>query len=531
MSRERTTSAEPEIADGKRIDAKTRRLIYVLVLGMVAPALDTTIVNVALPALGRGLHTSVSSSQWTITGYLLALGMAMPITRWLSERFGQRRVWVASLAAFLLGSALAGAAWNIESLIAFRLLQGGAAGLMFPLVTTIITVAAGRERLGRVASIAMMVVVVVPIFGPVVGGLVVKYLGWRWVFYVNPPICLIAGWLAWRTLPEGPRRAGRSLDLVGLALLSPGLALVIYGLSRATGIHGFALAGAWVPLLIGFALTAAFTFHAVQRRSDPLIDVRLLRIRSYAASTSVLFLAGFSVYGPLLLLSLYYQQVQGCSVLATGLLLAPQGIGSLIPRGIAGRLTDRIGSRPVVIVGLLLTILGTLAFAWAGPNTSLWLLAASLFVRGAGLAPVTIAVQAGAFREIKPGDVPDASSTTRIVQQVGGSFGAAVLTLILVNATAHHEAITAAGRGLAFNAAFWWAIAVAALTFLPALLLPAGVSRENDRIEGGTGSRVPRSTRRRERLPKERPCRRTCLDRSSASRTIAPTWSRTSRRP
>jgi EmrB/QacA subfamily drug resistance transporter len=462
----------------KTIDPATRKLIWVIVIGALAPALDTTIVNVALASLVRSLHVSVATSQWTITGYLLAMGMAMPMTQWVSERFGSKRVWLCCLGVFLVGSVLAGAAWNMASLIVFRLVQGAVAGVMLPLLTTMLTRAAGRDRLGRAAAIATMIVVVVPIFGPVAGGVIVTSLGWRWVFYVNPPICLVAMWLARRMLPPDPAPGARPLDIAGLALLSPGLALVIYGLAQATGHSGFAAAKAWVPLAGGLALTAAFVVHALRRQRSPLINVRLLRIRSYAASTAVQFLAGLSVYGPLLLIALFYQEVQGKSAIAAGLLLAPQGIGSLIPRGIAGRLTDRIGARPVVITGLLLTALGTLAFAWAGPGTSEWLLAASLFVRGAGLAPVTIAVVAGAFRDIPSEDVPDASSTTRIVQQIGGSFGSAVLALILASSLLSHRAVTPAARGLAFDTAFWWAIGLTALALVPAVLMPAAKKRQ-----------------------------------------------------
>jgi EmrB/QacA subfamily drug resistance transporter len=455
------------------IDPATRRLIWVLVAGGMAPVLDTTIVNVALPALGRALHVSVATSQWTITGYLLAMGMAMPAAQWLSGRFGNKRVWLWSLGVFLAGSMLAGAAWSMGSLIVFRLVQGAAAGVMLPLLTTMLVQAAGSKRLGRMMAIASMLVVVVPIFGPVVGGAIVTHLGWRWVFYVNPPICLAAMWLAWRWLPpDAPSREVRPLDIGGLALLSPGLALIIYGLSEAAGPSGFAAVKAWAPLAGGLVLTAAFTVHALHT-GTPLINVRLLRIRSYAASLGVLFLAGLSVYGPLLLISLFYQDVQGKSAVIAGLLLAPQGIGSLVPRGIAGKLTDRIGPRPVVIAGLVLTAAGTLAFAWAGPATSEWLLAASLFVRGAGLAAVTIAVMAGAFRDIPPGDVPDASSTTRIIQQVGGSFGSAILALVLARALTSHHAVTPAALALAFNTAFWWAIVFTVLALIPAVLLPA----------------------------------------------------------
>jgi EmrB/QacA subfamily drug resistance transporter len=469
---------------------ETRKRVWIIVLAAMAPALDTTIVTVALAAMGRGLHTSVASTQWTLTGYLLAMGMAMPLTRWIMERFGPKQVLLGSLIVFGIGSALAGAAWNIDSLIVFRVLQGVPAGLIIPLVSTMLVSVAGRNRLGRVMAVASMVVVVVPIFGPVAGGVLVKYLGWRWVFYVNPPICAVAVWLAWLKLPASPGQRGRSLDVLGLGLLAPGLAALIYGLSEASGTSGFAATRAWAPLAAGAALTAGFAFHALRRCQNPLIDLRLLRIRSYAASATVLFLSGLSVYGPLLLLSLYFQEVQGRSALIAGLLLAPQGIGSLIPRRIAGKLTDRIGARPVAIAGLLLTALGTLAFAWAGPSTSEWLLGASLLVRGAGLAPVTIAVQAGAFRDIPPASVPDASSTTRIVQQVGGSLGSAVLALILSTELAHHAA-TAAGRGLAFDTAFWWAIGLGALALLPAFLLPTAREKDDRPARAQAGEHGP----------------------------------------
>jgi EmrB/QacA subfamily drug resistance transporter len=479
------------------IDPATRKLIWVLVLGALAPALDTTIVNVALAALGRSLHAPVAASQWTLTGYLLAMGMAMPVSRWVSERFGKKRVWLWSLGVFLAGSALAGAAWNMGSLIVFRLVQGVAAGVITPLVITVLVQEAGSKRLGRMMTIAMMLIVVVPIFGPVAGGVIVTNLGWRWVFYVNVPICLAAIWLAWKKIPpDAASRDNRPLDIRGLALLSPGLALVIYGLSEAAGPGGFAAADAWAPLLGGLALTAAFTLHALREQDNPLINVRLLRVRSYAASLAVLFLAGLSVYGPLLLIALYYQDVQGRSAVIAGLFLAPQGIGSLVPRGVAGTLTDRIGLRPVVIGGLLLTALGTLAFAWAGPAASEWLLAVSLFIRGAGLAPVTIAVMVGAFREVPPHDVPDASSTTRIIQQVGGSFGSAILALILASALTGGRAATAAARGLAFNTAFWWAIAFTALALIPAVLLPAAKTPRSGRTRPPAALQAARDGRR-----------------------------------
>jgi MFS family permease len=224
-----------------------------------------------------------------------------------------------------------------------------------------------------------------------------------------------------------------------------------------------------LPAALGAVLVGAFAVHALRTPASPLINLRVFRVRSYSAAVSVLFLAALSLYGPLLLLALYYQQVRGQSALVAGLLLAPQGIGSLLPRTVVGRLTDRIGPRRIVVAGLLLTALGTLAFTQAGPTSSEWLLAASLLVRGAGLGAATIAVMAGAFEGVPHDEVPDASSTTRIVQQVGGSFGAAVLAVILARQLG---VAGATARGAAFDVAFWWAIGFCILALLPALLLP-----------------------------------------------------------
>jgi EmrB/QacA subfamily drug resistance transporter len=466
-----TTPAAESDREEQRLDPALRRMALILVLGALTPALDTTIVNVALPTIGHELQAPVTTTQWVITGYLLATGIAMPVTAWTTLRFGGKRMWLFSLALFLAGSLLAGAAWSIGSLIVFRILQGAAAGLMLPIVTTLLVQAAGPRRLGRLMAIASLPLVVVPILGPVIGGLIVNNASWRWIFYINVPICLAAIVLAWRALPVGPPVSSETrLDVTGFLVLSPGLALLIYGLSQASGQDGFAAPGALVPLFAGVASTALFVVYALRRGDAPLINLRVLRIRSYAAATTLFFLAGLSLYGPLLLLSLYYQQVTAHSVLATGLLLAPQGLGSLLPRTTVGTLTDRIGPRRIVVVGLLLTGLGTLPFTQAGPDTSSWLLSAGLLIRGAGLASVTIALMAGAFRDVPNHEVPDASATTRIVQQIGGAFGTAVLAAILAHELLTHHAATAPAH--AYDTAFWWAIAFSLVPLVPAMLLP-----------------------------------------------------------
>jgi EmrB/QacA subfamily drug resistance transporter len=235
------------------LDPQILRLGAVVVVGSIMAILDATIVNVAIPTLGGDFHTSISTIQWVMTGYLLAFASVIPLTGWASERFGARRVWIASLLLFMAGSALAGAAWSIESLIGFRVLQGVGGGLLMPVGQTILAQAAGPKRMGRVMSVVGVPMLLAPIFGPVIGGAIVDQVSWRWIFFVNLPIGLIAVLLALRLLPEVAPRLGRPLDLQGLALLSPGVALFVYGMSEAGTAGGFgggrALAGIALGLL------------------------------------------------------------------------------------------------------------------------------------------------------------------------------------------------------------------------------------------------------------------------------------------
>jgi EmrB/QacA subfamily drug resistance transporter len=441
-----------------------RRMAWVLIVGALAPLLDTTVVNVAIDQLGREMDAPVSAVQWVVTGYLLALSMAVPLSGWAAQRWGARKVWIASLALFVAGSVAAGLAWDIGSMIAFRVLQGVGGGLMQPIVTTLLVGAAGGRNLGRLMATVTLPAVVVPVLGPAAGGLIVGTLGWRWVFLVNVPVCLAAIALAVRYLPSVPPAVRRPrLDVFGLALLSPGLAALVYGLSEAGDRGGFSGAAVLAPLVAGAILVAGYCWHALRSPGEPLVDLRMLRVRSFAAATGLLWFSGVAMYGAMLLLPLYYQRERGFSALAAGLLLAPQGIGSLLPRTIAGRLADRIGARPVVLVGVALTALGTLAFTQAGSDTSGVLLAAGLLVRGAGMAAVTVPVLAAAFDGLPPDQVPHASGTVRIVQQLGGSFGTAVLAAIL-------------GWTGTFATAFWWAFGLTVVAALPALLLRGRVN-------------------------------------------------------
>jgi hypothetical protein len=275
--------------------------------------------------------------------------------------------------------------------------------------------------------------------------------------------------LAWRLLPPDPDPgAGRPrLDVTGLVLLAPALAGILLGLSSLSEDGGTGRAVALVPLLAGIALLGAFTAWA-SRPGDrhPVVDVRLLRLRSLGTASAVLFTAGAAVYAGMFLLPLYYQQLRGETVLHAGLLLIPQGAGSLAARFTAGTLVARLGARPVTTASFLIAAAATVPFAFAGPHTSLWPLGAALLIRGLGIGTVLIPPMSVAYQDIPQASIPHATMNTRITQQVGASFGTAIVAVALQSLLAH-------GAASAFQGAFWWAIGITVAALIPALALPA----------------------------------------------------------
>lgn len=455
-----TTTGTP--ATG-RLDPAVLKLGAVIVAGSIAAMLDMTMVTVALADLTRAFGASVTTVQWVSTAYLLAITTVIPTTGRLAERFGTRTMWMFSLSAFLAGSVLCGAAWSMASLIVSRAVQGIGGGMIVPLSMMILAQAAHPEQRGRVLGIVAVPGQVAPIVGPLIGGLLVDAAGWRWIFYVNVPVCLAALLLARRGVPTSrPRREGGGrLDLIGLALLSPALAVIVYGLSART---------ARLPLLAaGAALLIAFGVHALRTRNTaPLLDLRLFTHRPFATASALNFLSRLSIFGAMILMPLYYQQVRGHSALAAGLLLAPQSLGTMLALPYVGKLTDRIGARPVVLTGIAITTLGTLVFTQVNAHTNDLVLGISLLVWGIGVAAVAVPVSAAAYHGLPSTAIPGATSAITTVQTVGASVGAAVLTAILQSRAAQHLGTPAR----AFADTYWWVLAVTLLTLIPALLLP-----------------------------------------------------------
>lgn len=457
------------------IEPHVWRTAWTVLIGALAVLFDTTIVSVALNTLTSDLHTSVSTIQWVSTGYLLALGVAIPITGWAQRVIGGKRLWLIALVLFLVGSVLCSLATTAPELIVFRAIQGVGGGIIIPLMSTLIMQAAGGKGLGRIMSVISLPAVLGPIFGPLLGGVILEHLHWSWMFWVNVPFCVVALVAAVRVLPpDGPVRRAR-FDTTGFVLMAPGLVALLWGLSNAGKPGGFGRADVLVQLVVGLVLLVGFTAWALRRRSRALLDLALLTHRPLAAATTLMFVVGATLYGSMLLLPLYFQQARGASVLMAGLLLVPQGVGTLLSRSSAGTLSDRVDSRLLVGGGFIVCVIGTVPFAFAGAHTNIVVLMVALLIRGVGLGLVTVPLMALGYRGLSHEEIPDASVMTRISQQVGGSFGTAVLAVIL--------AAAAGGVDARFQQAFWWTVGFTVVGAVVALALPASDRRRSASTE------------------------------------------------
>jgi EmrB/QacA subfamily drug resistance transporter len=417
--------------EGGRSDREVRLIAIAAIVGMLMPFLDTSIVNVGLQTLSRELHAPLGTIQWVTTAYLLALAAVIPVSGWASERFGTRRVWVVSLIAFGGGSILCGLAWSSGSLIAFRALQGLGGGIILSVGMSIMAQAAGPGRFGRVTSLMAIPVLCGPVLGPLAGGAILTVASWRWMFFVNAPVLVIALTLAWKLLDGQPGRVDAgSLDWLGLGLLCPGLVAIVFGLSEVRAAGGLASRLALGPLLAGSVLVLLFVVHSA-RAPHPIIDVGLFRLRGFGAASISILLGGGAIFGTWLVLPLYFQLARGFSPLAAGALVVPQGVGVMICTPIAGRLTDRVGGGRVALVGLSLMTLSTLPLALEHGATPLWLTSALLFVRGIGFGSTLMPAMAAAYALLGHGQVPRATSALTTIQRVGGTLTTTLYAVVL----------------------------------------------------------------------------------------------------
>ena len=429
--------------------------------------LDSTVVNVALHTLTLDLHAGLGSVQWVVTAYFLALAAVIPVTSWAARRFGAARLYVVAVTVFTIGSALSACSQSVTMLIASRALQGAGGGATLPLGTMIWTSQASKAQMARAMALIGVPIVLAPMLGPTIGGLLIQGIGWRAIFWVNVPIGLAGVVLALRLLPRGKAGGAGRLDVTGLILAAAGTVGVTYGLAEIGTAASFD-AGATVSLLVGLALLGGFVLHA-RRAERPLLDLGLYATPAFAAASITLFALGAAMFGGMILLPLYFQIVRGEDVILAGLLLAPSGLGALIANRFSAPLTDRYGAGITALGGVTLGVVSTIPFVFLTATTSYTFLCVVMVIRGAGIGLSIVPATTAAYRALPPNKIPDATPQLNVLQRVGGAIGTAALTVVLVDQLHDHH--TPIGQPNGFATTFLWVLAITIAAAIPTVVL------------------------------------------------------------
>jgi EmrB/QacA subfamily drug resistance transporter len=403
----------------------------VFVAAMFMSIMDATIVNVALPTIGRDFKVSPTAVDSISIAFLVSLAVFIPASGWLGDRLGGKRVLLAAIAVFTVASALCGLASSLGELVAFRILQGAGGGMLAPVGMAMLYRAFPPAERLRAAAILTVPTTLAPALGPVLGGLLVTELSWRWVFYVNLPLGVAAFTFGLVFLQQQKQDRPGRFDLAGFLLSGVGLGLLMYGVSEGPNL-GWSRPDVLATIAAGVVLLAAMV--AVELRSPaPMVDLRLLKNRLFGLGNGVIVLASIAFLGTLYAISLYYQDGRGLSALGSGLSTFPEAFGVMGGAQLASRvLYPRLGPRRHLTLGLTGTAASIGLLALLGPQTSLWWARLLLLSLGLFMAQVFVPVQAASFATITPAATGRASAMFNVVRQLGGAVGVAVLTTAIV---------------------------------------------------------------------------------------------------
>lgn len=392
--------------------------------------LDSTVVNVSLSTLVTDLGSSLVTIQWVISGYLLAMALMLPLSGWLVDRFGAKKVYLGCFATFTVASMFCGTAHSSTSLIFFRIFQGMAGGVLAPMAQMMIAGVAGRH-MARVISYGAIPILIAPILGPVLAGFILMHASWRWLFYLNLPFGIVAMAMAFWILPDDEAVAQpRLFDLTGFLLISPGLAFFIYGLKDISTL--------WPSCLLGAALLAGFLVYARRKGKEAIIDVALFKGPVFKAAATTMFFSNGTLFAGQMLIPLYLMRQCHLTSTETGWIIAPIGVGMIFVLPMMGNLTDRFGCRWVSFTGALLALLTTLPLIWMSESPiSLVPFCLLLCLRGMGGGLVGIPSVSAAYASVDKKDLPVATTTINIVQRLGGPLATTLVAVAMENFALH----------------------------------------------------------------------------------------------
>jgi DHA2 family multidrug resistance protein len=432
-------------ADGQNgfVEVKHRGWITVGVMAaMIMQVLDTTIANVALPHMQSSLGAAQDTITWVLTSYIVAAAIAMPITGWLSDNIGRRKLFLICIGGFVLASALCGLATSLDEMVVFRVLQGAFGAALAPLSQSVIMDINPPERRGQAMAMWGAGIMVAPIVGPTIGAWLTDNLTWRWVFYINLPIGIAAFALLLLFMPETVKRI-RKFDFFGFGLLSLAVGALQLMLDRGEQLDWFNSAEILLETGLFAAALWMFVIHTATNR-EPFLDSALFRDRNFAAALMFIFVIGIILLATMALLPPMLQNLFGYPVVTVGLVLAPRGIGTMISMFIVGRLVRVVDPRYLVGFGLSLTAFSLWQMTAFSPDMDEWPIIISGVIQGFGLGFVFIPLSTVAFTTLNPRLRTDATGLFNLVRNLGSSIGISIMAALLTrNIQTSHAALAA----------------------------------------------------------------------------------------
>jgi EmrB/QacA subfamily drug resistance transporter len=430
----------------------------IFVTGLFMDIMDTTIINVAIPSLVKDLHTTASTVEWVVLGYLLSLAVWIPASGWVGDRFGTKKTFLFALFAFTAASVLCGLSQSVGQLIAFRILQGVGGGMLTPVGTAMLFRAFPPAERAKASAVLLVPAVLAPALGPVIGGWLVTDVSWRLIFFVNVPVGVAGFIFGALFLKEHKEPTAGRFDIPGFVLSGGGLALSLYALSQGPS-AGWGSATVLWPGLVGVAMFVALVIVEL-KTNQPMLDLRLFSERMFRNANIVMILAVAGLLGVLFLLPQFLQDLRGLSALQSGLATFPQAIGMMLAIRFVAKLYPKVGPRRIVIVGLLAVTATTSSFLFVDLHTSLWLIRGIMLLRGVAMAFAFIPMQAATYSNITRADTGRASALFSTQRQVGAAFGVAILATVWIGRTksltgkASGDAAMTAAKVAGFHDAF-----------------------------------------------------------------------------
>ncbi len=410
-----------------------------MVFGTFMVVLDTTVVNVSLPHIAGSLSASIEESTWALTMYLAANAIILPITGWLANQFGRRRLLLLSVTGFTVASLMCGLSFSLPFLVVWRVIQGATGGVMQPLSQAIMLEAFEPRERGKAMALFGIVVVVAPIMGPVVGGWLTDSYSWRWVFYINLPIGVLAFMMLRRNIFDPPyiRRGTAGIDYWGIGLLAVGIAALQIGLDQGQQKDWFESSLITTLLALAAIALVAFLVHALRSKA-PVVNLRLFRDRTYAAGVALITAQSVGLYGSLVLMPVLLQTLMGYPALEAGYAMAPRGLGSLVVTPIAGLLVNRVDPRRLLGVGFVASAFSLYWMSWLNLQAGFWDVFWPQFLQGAGMGLLFVPLTTVAMDRISLKDMGQATSIFNLLRNIGGAVGIAMVQTVLARDRQEH---------------------------------------------------------------------------------------------